>query len=176
MLARHANSALYPIVDLLDRVLGLDGTASPPAGSRRSRRCSRLRLRSGGGHAALPPAPRSPFAAPYAPLDVSPQKKALTLSAVLSLLFEMAEKRPVLLVIEDLHWADPSTLELLGQLVGEVGSARVLAPPHRPARARAACSTTGLLQLQLGRLDRPQMEAMVAGGPRRCRSRCWSRW
>jgi hypothetical protein len=99
----------------------------------------------------------------WAPLDVPPQKKReLTRNAVLSLLFEMAEKEPVALVIEDLQWADPSTLELLGQLVGEVGSARVLALfTARPERS-PSLSSAGVLSVQLGRFGRPEIERMAA--------------
>ena len=82
--------------------------------------------------------------------------------AVLSLLFEMAEKEPVVLVIEDLHWADPSTVELLGQLAGEVGSARVLALfTARPELTPPWTGAAAVHLIQLGRLERSEAEQMV---------------
>ncbi|XXF75102.1 protein kinase [Myxococcaceae bacterium GXIMD 01537] len=59
-------------------------------------------------------------------LQLSPQrKKEKTFEALTALLLRVASERPVLLTIEDLHWADPSTLELLGHLLGHVGDARI---------------------------------------------------
>ena len=79
-----------------------------------------------------------------------------------------AERRPVLAVYEDVHWADPSTLEWLGMLVEQAPTAPMLhvltfrpdfVPPW-PPRAH-------LTPLTLNRLDRPQVEALIrhlAGG------------
>ncbi|MFY0565683.1 protein kinase domain-containing protein [Archangium lansingense] len=48
------------------------------------------------------------------------------LGALGTLLLRVAAVHPVLLVVEDLHWADPSTLRLLGALMELLASARVL--------------------------------------------------
>lgn len=54
----------------------------------------------------------------YAPLHLSPERqKELTLQALVSLLLKMSEPRPIVLAIENLHWADPSTLELATLLI-----------------------------------------------------------
>jgi TOMM system kinase/cyclase fusion protein len=164
-----ANSAFYPIVDLLDRLI------NPRREVKLEDRAEKLEaLLSFHGFdlaEAMPlfaPLLSIPLAKKWAPLDVSPQKqRELTRNAVLSLLFEMAEKEPVALLIEDLHWADPSTIELLGQLVGEVGSARVLALFTARPEFAPSWSPTAVLQLQLGRLGRPEIEEMstkVTGG------------
>jgi predicted ATPase len=68
----------------------------------------------------------------------------------------------VLAVWEDLHWADPSTLELLGLLLDQVPTARLLLvltarPEFRPPWALQA----HLTQFTLTRLVRPQVEEMV---------------
>ncbi|MFE8604769.1 protein kinase domain-containing protein [Archangium violaceum] len=61
------------------------------------------------------------------PLQLSPERrKERTLEALASLLSHVARQRPVLAVVEDLHWADPSTLELLGYLVERVEPQRML--------------------------------------------------
>lgn len=50
------------------------------------------------------------------PLDLAPHKQKEKTSAVLlSLLYDLARDLPVLLILEDLHWCDPSTLELLSR-------------------------------------------------------------
>ena len=63
---------------------------------------------------------------------------------------------------EDLHWADPSTLELLGLVIAQAPTARMLTlvtarPEFRPPWA----SRSHLTQLTLSRLPYPQLETMV---------------
>ena len=55
-----------------------------------------------------------PLTADYAPLPLSPeQQKQQTLHALLTILLRIAAQQPVLFVMEDLHWVDPSTLALI---------------------------------------------------------------
>lgn len=54
----------------------------------------------------------------YAPLDISPQlQRTQTISALGKHLASFAKKKPVIVVFEDLHWADPTTLELLKNFI-----------------------------------------------------------
>ncbi|ADO72168.1 protein kinase domain-containing protein [Stigmatella aurantiaca] len=64
--------------------------------------------------------------------------KERTLQALLSLLLRTARERPVLAIIEDVHWADPSTLEFLGLVLENMERERLLVvlserPDFRPA-------------------------------------------
>jgi serine/threonine protein kinase/tetratricopeptide (TPR) repeat protein len=58
-------------------------------------------------------------------LEQQKEFKRRVLDLTRDLLLRMAEERPVLLSMEDLHWADPSTLELLGFLLGHIERAKV---------------------------------------------------
>jgi predicted ATPase len=50
----------------------------------------------------------------YRPLTLSPQRqRQKTLETVVAILLELAERQPVLFILEDLHWTDPTTLDLL---------------------------------------------------------------
>jgi TOMM system kinase/cyclase fusion protein len=157
------HSALAPVIDLLERALGLDQEPGP------SGKTARIE-RELAGHGVAPaeamplflPLFSLPVAAPYAPLDVSPQRqKALTLQAIGSLLFAMAARGPVLLLAEDLHWADPTTMELLSQLVREApGVAMCLVMTARPEFS-PSFPAAGVLLLPLSRLGRPQIAEMV---------------
>src|SRR5207244_6472637 len=50
----------------------------------------------------------------YPPLNLSPQRqRQTTLETIVAILLELAERQPVLFIVEDLHWTDPTTLELL---------------------------------------------------------------
>ncbi len=97
-------------------------------------------------------------------LTLSPQKqKQKTQEALVAWLLEEAEKGYRVLAWEDLHWVDPSTLEVLTLLLDQAPTTRLLAlltfrpdftPPWRPH--------SHITQLTLSRLQRPQVEAMVA--------------
>ncbi|MGK3995209.1 TOMM system kinase/cyclase fusion protein [Sorangium sp. So ce1024] len=164
---RH--SALHPVVDLLERLL------EPEAGDTSRSRLERLEALLAEYPFHLPDAVpvlaallSIPLGDRYAPpLDPPQRQKERTIATLLSLLFERAERRPVLLVVEDLHWADPVTLEWLRALVAEAASARVLALMTARPEFVPPWPTSGMLQIQLGRLDRAHVEAMaakIAGG------------
>ncbi|WP_437983925.1 TOMM system kinase/cyclase fusion protein [Sorangium sp. So ce117] len=158
-------SPLRPVVDLLERTLGLD--QEPDAGGKIARIEGEL-----AGHGftlaeAMPlfvPLFSLPLGEPYAPLDVSPQRhKALTLQAVASLLLAIADERPVLLVAEDLHWADPTTMEFLAQLVREAPAVPLCVIMTARPEFSPSFSTADMLLLPLSRLERPHMEEMLTG-------------
>jgi TOMM system kinase/cyclase fusion protein len=157
------NNALFAMVELVSRALGLDTEASP------ADKVARLEAeitRHGLAPAETMPLFSSllslPLGGAWPPLDVSPPKqKELTLNAILALLFALAEEQPVLLMVEDLHWADPTTLELLGQLVREAPSARMCVLLTARPEFSPTFPTTAVLQLHLNRLERAEIEAMV---------------
>jgi TOMM system kinase/cyclase fusion protein len=168
------NIVFHPIADLLGRALGLDREATPPAAiARLEAQLSRYGMRPAEVMPLLLPLFNLPVGDPYAPPAVSPQRqKELTFNAVIGLLLAIADERPTLLLLEDLQWSDPTTLELVGQLIGEAPSAPLcLVLTARPEFV-APFPTIGLLQLHLGRLERFQVEEMARGltGPRRLAS------
>ncbi|MFY9821880.1 MAG: AAA family ATPase [Thermoanaerobaculia bacterium] len=60
------------------------------------------------------------------PLLSSEKRREKTLDALVALVVEMAERQPLVLLIEDLHWLDPTTLGLLDRLVEQGASAPLL--------------------------------------------------
>jgi predicted ATPase len=114
----HQQSAFHPWIDLLERALRIDRADSP------QERLEKLtgvlleyRLRE-----ILPvcatllglPAPVAADAA----WPLTPQRqRQQTLEALQGLVLQLAAQQPVLMIIEDLHWADPSTLEALELLL-----------------------------------------------------------
>jgi predicted ATPase/class 3 adenylate cyclase len=99
----------------------------------------------------------------YPPLGLSPQGlKRRIQEALVTWLLEAAEQQPVLAVWEDLHWADPSTLETLDLLIDRAVTARLLILlTFRPEFHPRWDSREGLTQITLGRLEHHQAEQMV---------------
>src|SRR5262249_53966027 len=120
-------SALAPVIELLSDHCRLEAEDDAAA---RARKVEELLTRYG-----LPKDEALPllalllgFAAPpgYAPLELTPQRqKERTLETLLALLLAMAAAEPVIFVVEDLHWVDPSTLELLDLLLHQGPTARL---------------------------------------------------
>src|SRR5437667_5002341 len=98
----------------------------------------------------------------HPPLGMSPpRQKEKTFDLLLDWLRALAERQPVLFVIEDLHWAGPTTLEFLDLLVGQVQDARLLtvltfrpdfAPPWRVRGHHTQVSLSRLTRQQTGEL------------------------
>ena len=63
----------------------------------------------------------------YLPLNLSPQRqRQKTLETIVAILLELAERQPVLFIVEDLHWTDPSTLELLNLVIEQIPTTAML--------------------------------------------------
>ena len=68
-----------------------------------------------------------PLGDSYPRLDLAPEQlKEQTADAIVALSLEEAERQPLLTVWEDVHWADPSTLDLLGQLIDQAPTVPLL--------------------------------------------------
>jgi hypothetical protein len=63
----------------------------------------------------------------YPMLNLSPQRqRQKTLETIVTILLEQAEQQPVLFIVEDLHWTDPTTLEWLNLLIDQTPTASML--------------------------------------------------
>ena len=124
---------------------------------------------------------RIPSSERYPPLDMTPEaQKQRTFEALVELLAGLAAKQPVLAVYEDVHWVDPSTLELLGRVVDRVEHLPVLAIiAFRPEFGPPWLGRSHVTPLPLGRLARRQGASMieaVAGGRSLPPEVCWIRF
>ena len=161
----YQNTALYPMIDLLERVvLRIAREESPP------QKLSKLEgfvVQYGLPLAEVVPLFAAllslPLTADYAPLTMSPeQQKQQTLQALLTILLRRAAQQPLLFVMEDLHWVDPSTLELLSLLVDQGPTARILVLlTFRPDFPPPWTGCSHLTQVTLPRLPRRQAAEMT---------------
>ena len=161
----YQNTALYPLIDLLERVaLRFDREESP---QHKLSKLEGFMVQYGLPLAEAVPLFATllslPLPAEYAPLNVSPeQQKQQTLHAVVTVLLRRAAQQPILFVMEDLHWVDPSTLELLSLLVDQGPTARILALfTFRPDFSPPWTGRSHLTQVTLPRLPRRQAAEMI---------------
>jgi class 3 adenylate cyclase/tetratricopeptide (TPR) repeat protein len=105
-----------------------------------------------------------PFGERYPPLALSPiQQRRRTLAALLDQFEGLARKQPVLLLCEDVHWADATSLELLDLTVERMRQLPVLALfTFRPEFEPPWTGLPNVSILSLGHLDRDEVESMIA--------------
>jgi class 3 adenylate cyclase/tetratricopeptide (TPR) repeat protein len=83
-------------------------------------------------------------------------------SALLEQLFGLAGKKPVVVTFDDIQWIDPSTEELLGTLIKQIESGRILLVcSYRPEYQAPWTGQAGVLTIHLNRLDRRQSLEMI---------------
>jgi tetratricopeptide (TPR) repeat protein len=156
----YQNTALYPWIDVLERVaLRFDREEAP---AQKLRKVEGFVVQYGLPLAEAVPLFTAllslPLGADYAPLTSAPeQQKQKTLHALLTILLRIAAQQPVLFVMEDLHWVDPSTLEFLTLLVDQAPTARILALfTGRPDFTPPWMGRAHFTQVTLPRLPRRQ--------------------
>jgi predicted ATPase len=162
----HTNSALYPVIAHVQQALRFerhDTAEEKLAKLEQALQPLRLPL-----HEVVPliaellavPLP----AGRYPPLQMTPlQQRQQTYDALIAWMQEEAERQPILVVWEDLHWADPSTLELLGLHIDQTPTALLLhLLTFRPEFVPPWPTRSHMTPLTLHRLERPQVEAMIA--------------
>lgn len=168
--AYHQNSALFPISELLRRLMQLHSDDSDEA--------KLLKLEHFVQHLELPPELVVPLLADLLGIPLGPRypviegtperRRQKTIEALVELMFSVAEGQPLLLTIEDLHWIDPTTLEFLTVLIEQIASAAMmLVVTYRPEFVPPWPARPGLSQWVIGNLTPEQTAAVVgriAGG------------
>src|SRR6202020_3661397 len=104
-----------------------------------------------------------PFEARYGALPMTPQKhKDETLRTLADLIEAAARLQPSVLLFEDAHWADPTTLEVLDLLIDRVRTVPLLLVlTHRPEFGSRWSGHGHVAALNLSKLTRAQSAAMV---------------
>ena len=156
----HQNSALFPLIDLLERfVLQFEQDDSP---AKKLSRIEGFLAQYGFELPEVAPVFCDLLSVPvdqkYPPSTLSPERqKQLIFETMIGVLQEIASRQPLLLVMEDLHWADPTTLEFLNLLVDQIATSRIFSlftyrPNYNPSYPPRAYITNLILhRLTLGK-------------------------
>jgi class 3 adenylate cyclase/tetratricopeptide (TPR) repeat protein len=166
----YQNTGLYPAIDFYERALAFGREEPPPA---RFDRLLRRLEQYGLARPETVPLWATLLSLPtpdrFPPLSLSPvRQREETFRTILEWLHTRAARRPVLFVVEDLHWVDASTLEFLGQFLAEGLQDRVLTVlTFRPEFQTPWPAVAHQTSLALTRLTRRQVGDLIrkkAGG------------
>jgi class 3 adenylate cyclase/predicted ATPase len=163
--AQH--TALFPLIDLFQRLLRFEAYETPDANLEKlEHTLSQYRLPLEESVPLFAPLLALPLPEHhYPPLNLSPQRqRQKTLETIIAILLELAERQPVLFILEDLHWADPTTLELLNLVLDQTPTASLLVLlTCRPHFQPAWHHRSYLSEITVNRLSHAQVEQIVAG-------------
>jgi class 3 adenylate cyclase/predicted ATPase len=160
---QHTDSALYPVIGQIARAAGF---AREDDGKTRLNKLDVLLAQSSTSRedaALLAEMLSLASDGRYPALDLAPQqRRQKTLDALIVRVAAFARRTPVLMVLEDAHWADPSSLELFGRLVDKIDSLRVLLlATFRPEFAEPWIGRPHVTALTLTRLRAREVAALI---------------
>ena len=155
----HANSAFYPVIEQLSRVARFEVGDSD---ERKLEKLERIvsvgteRLEDAMPYFAellrLPASDRYPL-----PQISAEQRKDRALEFMAEQVVTMSRQKPLLLIVEDMHWIDPSSLESVSRDIDRIGHERVLMVlTHRPYFNPPWSGRSHITTLTLNRLSRDQ--------------------
>lgn len=160
----YVNSAFSPIIDQIERATGID------RGDEADVRLDKLEAvlaQATNDVAAIAPLFAAMLSLPvgrYPPLNLSPQKqKDETIAALAEQSVALSRSQPVLMIFEDAHWADPSSLETLGAVIARIQEAPILMViTYRPEFEPPWTGHGHVTTLTINRLSRRLSGNMVA--------------
>jgi class 3 adenylate cyclase/predicted ATPase len=162
---QHTDSALYPIIGQMERAAGLVRDDLPLA---KLEKLDAVLARTSTSiedaalfaeMLSLPNDDRHPA------LDLPPQqRRERTFDALTAQMEALACQNPVLMIFEDAHWSDPTSLELLGRVVQRIANSRaLLIVTFRPEFEAPWVGESHVTSLTLNRLGDREATSIVAG-------------
>src|SRR5208337_191494 len=188
----HRDSALHPFALQFERAAGIAAQEPPEVKLDKLERALGLASERRNENVPLIASMLSiPLGKRYPVLTLSPaQQRRLTFSALLDQMTGLAKRKPLLILFEDAHWADATSLEVLDLMIERVRRLPILLLiTFRPEFDAPWSGTPDIATVKLGRLDRVQAETLVErvtgessprkclprSSPRRTECRCLSR-
>lgn len=161
----RSDSALYPVIQYLNRAARFTPTDTPDG------RIEKLRAwlaKRGMADASRLPLLAELLSIPLpgeAPSELtSAQRKASTLALIVNMLIGLGNGDPALVVLEDAHWIDATTLDMMMRLTDSIGDARLLAVvTARPEFVAPWLARPQATLVSLGRLGRRECMQVIAG-------------
>jgi class 3 adenylate cyclase/predicted ATPase len=161
---QHTDSALYPIISQMERAAGITHGDAPKV------RLDKLDAMLAQTSTSIQDAAlfaemlSLPNDGLHPADDLAPQqRRQKTLEALTSQLAELARRQPVLMVFEDAHWVDPTSLEAFGRTVDRIKTLPVLLiVTFRPEFNAPWAGRSHVTSLALNRLGEREAAAIIA--------------
>ena len=161
----HQASALHPVINLYERLAFM---AHDDSHAQKLAKLETLLVENGAVLEQAVPIVATllsiPFGDRYATLKLTPEQlKEQTLQLLIRRIGDMSLQKPVLFLVEDAHWIDPTTLELLSRMIPALKTSRVflIVTFRTPTDNFKLQHETPSLHLPVARLDRQQAEQLL---------------
>ena len=160
---QHIDSAFYPVIGQVERAAGLAREDTSQARLDKLDAMLAKTSTSREDAALLAEMLSLPNDGRYPALVLTPQqRRERTLDALITQVAATARSTPVLMIFEDAHWADPTSLEVLGRAVERLAGLRVLLiVTFRPEFAAPWTGRPQVTSLAIGRLAQDDVGAMI---------------
>jgi class 3 adenylate cyclase/predicted ATPase len=160
---QHANSALYPVIGQMERAAGLAHDDGPRAKLDKLDALLAQTSTLPEDAALLAEMLSISNDGRFPALDLTPQQRRdRTLQALTRQIEVLARQNPVLMIFEDAHWIDPTSLEALGRAIDPIARLRLLLiVTFRPEFEPLWTSRSHATALTINRLAEREVEAMI---------------
>jgi predicted ATPase len=160
---QHTDSALYPIISQMERAAGFTHDDTVQTKLNKLDAVLAQSLTSPEDAALFAEALSLPNDGRYPKLELTPQqRRQKTLEGFTAQLEALARSKPVLMIFEDIHWVDPTSLEALGRTVDRIrGLGVLLIGTHRAEFQPPWIGRPYVSALTLNRLDEREIAAMI---------------
>lgn len=158
----HTDSALHPMIEQMSRAAGIDQAADP--GERLQRLAALLRGADPAETALIAALLRIDGAGTRGELGLSPEQQRIrTFDALFNQVARASRSQPVLWVLEDAHWADPTSREVVAICIERMARLPILAViTARTELAAELGAGPHVSRIRLARLGREHVQAMVS--------------
>jgi class 3 adenylate cyclase len=160
---QHTNSALYPIIGQMERAAGLTRDDKPQAKLDKLDAMLAQSSTSTQDAALFADMLSLPNDGRYPALELTPQqRRQRTLVALVLQIEAISRQNPLLIIFEDAHWTDPTSLELFGRIVDKIPTLRVLLiVTFRPEFEPPWIGRPLVTALTMNRLGQREIGAMI---------------
>jgi class 3 adenylate cyclase/predicted ATPase len=160
---QHTDSAFYPIIGQLERAAGFARNETPPSKLDKLDALLALASASKQDGALIAELLSLPDDGRYPALELTPQqRRQKTIDALTAQMEGLSRAKPLLMIFEDTHWADPTSLETFGTTVERLRKLRVLLlVTFRPEFQAPWAGRPHVTSLMLNRLTEREAGALI---------------